>query len=199
MPRQEVYHSSTLGRIPLSFTGRRLMQNLREEFQRLLSIAIEKARNGQVGVSREWDRVSEARGRIAEYMSRLEARQGGWDKTAQMCGFEDTTQALNYLLTKQQKSELQRSGEPHSYWTRSRNEYVVGLIIEADRTIRTKRVEREPGSFITTEVQLGGSVQIAAYSMDEALDMALKQAHDHGFTELTKKDFDVRLVSVPEA
>lgn len=58
---QETYHSSTLGEIPLSFTGRRLLQNLRE--------AIEEYTTGAV---KGWEPLSRARGKIAKYMSELE-------------------------------------------------------------------------------------------------------------------------------
>lgn len=74
MPKQEVYHSSTLGPIPLSFTGRRLMQNLREAFQDLLQKRVEQTKRGQVGGQDDWTSVSEARGKLAQYMSKLEQR-----------------------------------------------------------------------------------------------------------------------------
>lgn len=70
--KQEVYHSSTLGPIPLSFTGRRLMQNLREAFQELLQKRVEKAKRGEFTTADDWNGVSYARGKLAEYMSRLE-------------------------------------------------------------------------------------------------------------------------------
>jgi len=82
--RQEVYHSSTLGRIPLSFTGRRLMQNLREAFQDFVraarlhekAIAIASIQHEPMPVNDvSWAKVSEARGRIVEYMSKLEGKQ----------------------------------------------------------------------------------------------------------------------------
>lgn len=75
-PTQEVYHSSTLGRIPLSFTGRRLMQNLREAFGEFLmqakKQAVAEAVTSQAYTAPKWDKVSEARGEIAKYMSKLE-------------------------------------------------------------------------------------------------------------------------------
>lgn len=71
---QEVYNSTTLGRIPLSFTGRRLMQNLREAVSELLTKAIDEAKKGERLNFRHinWEEVSKARGRIAQYMSKLE-------------------------------------------------------------------------------------------------------------------------------
>lgn len=59
---QEVYKSSTLGPISLSFTGRRLMQNLRE--------AVSDYMGGQTAVS--YHDLSKARGKIAQYISSLE-------------------------------------------------------------------------------------------------------------------------------
>lgn len=63
--KQEVYQSSTLGPIPLSFTGRRLLQNLREAMQKQLTSAA-------INAEYSWERISEARGELAQYMSRLE-------------------------------------------------------------------------------------------------------------------------------
>ena len=64
--KQETYQSSTLGAIPLSFTGRRLLQNLREEVEDLLK--------GRASiVSDEWKPLSRARGKLALYISELEA------------------------------------------------------------------------------------------------------------------------------
>ena len=74
MSRQEVYHSSTLGPIPLSFTGRRLMQNLRVAVQELLQKRTDEARRGQIGSQDDWSQVSRARGEIAKYMSDMEKR-----------------------------------------------------------------------------------------------------------------------------
>lgn len=74
MSKQEVYHSSTLGPIPLTFTGRRLMQNLREAVQELLQKRVEQTKRGQVGSQNDWEDVSKARGKIAQYMSELEKR-----------------------------------------------------------------------------------------------------------------------------
>lgn len=71
---QEVYHSSTLGPIPLSFTGRRLMQNLRDAFQEMLKVSCEAAKRGQVRPASDWEDVSKARGKLAQYMSQLEKR-----------------------------------------------------------------------------------------------------------------------------
>lgn len=68
MPKQEVYHSSTLGPIPLSFTGRHLLQALRTEFTDLVAAA----KDGKIV---DWQAVSRARGRIAQYMSQLEGKQ----------------------------------------------------------------------------------------------------------------------------
>lgn len=77
----EVYHSSTLGPIPLSFTGRRLMQNLREEVTALLKKAYRNGeqkwyRDGANPVSAEdWEPLSKARGELAKYMSKLESER----------------------------------------------------------------------------------------------------------------------------
>lgn len=77
----EVYHSSTLGPIPLSFTGRRLLQNLREEVTALLKKAYRNGeqkwyRDGANPVSAEdWEPLSKARGELAKYMSKLESER----------------------------------------------------------------------------------------------------------------------------
>lgn len=78
----EVYHSSTLGAIPLSFTGRKLMQNMRDEVQELLKKAYENGRRDvlehrarretHIVSSLDWEPLSRARGRLAQYMSKRE-------------------------------------------------------------------------------------------------------------------------------
>lgn len=62
---QQVYTSSTRGPIPLSFTGRHLMQSLRE--------AIADAINQQ-SYDCEGQQLSRARGRLVKYISHLERR-----------------------------------------------------------------------------------------------------------------------------
>lgn len=62
----EVYNSYTHGAIPLSFTGRRLMQNLREA----ITGAIKRGEYSDIR-----NEVSFARGELAAYMSKLEAGQ----------------------------------------------------------------------------------------------------------------------------
>jgi hypothetical protein len=68
----KVYHSSTLGPIPLSFTGRRLMQNLLVAIREMADKAVWNA-PGFYGLA--WDPVSRARGELARYISQLEARK----------------------------------------------------------------------------------------------------------------------------
>lgn len=66
--KQETYQSSTLGDIPLSFTGRRLLQNLREE--------IEDLTKGRASITTDdWKPLSRARGKLALYMSQLEQQK----------------------------------------------------------------------------------------------------------------------------
>lgn len=73
---QEIYHSSTMGSIPLSFTGRRLMQNLREAIEEAMARPINTPYPGrQDDCIKNWRPVSEARGRLAKYISELENRQ----------------------------------------------------------------------------------------------------------------------------
>jgi len=63
---REVYKSSTHGEIPLSFTGRHLLQTLR-------SAATAAIANGNW--HHDCNALSKARGELALYMSRLEARE----------------------------------------------------------------------------------------------------------------------------
>jgi hypothetical protein len=60
---KEVYHSTTHGPIPLSFTGRLLMQNLRFAIQKAIA-------RGDWHDPRE--EISFARGELAKYISALE-------------------------------------------------------------------------------------------------------------------------------
>ncbi len=57
---QQIYHSSTLGKIPLTFTGRHLMQSLREAIQ------------DAIALRHYGDALSHARGKLAQYISKLE-------------------------------------------------------------------------------------------------------------------------------
>lgn len=72
MLEQEVYKSSALGPIRLSFTGRHLLQNLREAMTELVAKVIKE--NKVVLGEQDWEPVSVARGQIAKYMGRLEQR-----------------------------------------------------------------------------------------------------------------------------
>lgn len=69
MTEKSVYKSTTMGDIPLSFTGRHLLQTLREEIQDY----VEQFRNRQPH-ERSWDGLSKARGKLAKYMSDLEKK-----------------------------------------------------------------------------------------------------------------------------
>lgn len=64
--KQEIYHSSTLGPIPLSFTGRRLLANLRE------AATSYTQQYWGTGKTPDYRSVSIARGAIAKYISDLE-------------------------------------------------------------------------------------------------------------------------------
>lgn len=68
---KSVYHSSTLGDIPLSFTGRHLLANLREAFEDYIK---ELRTRPAYALTPSWEPVSKARGKLAKYMSQLEAK-----------------------------------------------------------------------------------------------------------------------------
>jgi len=63
--KQEIYTSSTKGEIPLSFTGRHLLQSLREAI-------IEAIDEQDMGVNA--NHLSRVRAQVAEYMSILERK-----------------------------------------------------------------------------------------------------------------------------
>lgn len=77
--KQEIYRSEALGEIPLSFTGRHLLQSLRETIDEYTKKTLR--RHGadmftEVPHSAEdWKPLSIARGKLAQYMSKLEQRQ----------------------------------------------------------------------------------------------------------------------------
>lgn len=50
------------------------MQNLRDAFQEMLKVSCEAAKRGQVRPASDWEDVSKARGKLAQYMSQLEKR-----------------------------------------------------------------------------------------------------------------------------
>ena len=69
----EIYTSSTLGEIPLSFTGRHLLQSLREAITEALE---EQAKGGAPGFVYDLhdQAISRIRGKLAKRMSHLEQR-----------------------------------------------------------------------------------------------------------------------------
>lgn len=78
-----VYKSSTMGNIPLSFTGKHLLQSEREAVQDLLKKTYDngyadgtKQARKFTAPGRDWEPLSVARGRIAQRMSELEKKSG---------------------------------------------------------------------------------------------------------------------------
>lgn len=79
---REIYHSSTMGNIPLSFTGRHLLQQLRVEIQDLMKKVYNNGYDDGITNARkfpapgsDWEPVSRARARLAQYMSDLEEKR----------------------------------------------------------------------------------------------------------------------------
>lgn len=64
----EVFKSTVYGSIPLSFTGRRLLQNLRVAFGEYVDAYVARR-------SADYTQMSRCRGDIAKYISQLEANQ----------------------------------------------------------------------------------------------------------------------------
>ena len=95
----DVYKSSTLGAIPLSFTGRHLLQSLREAVVDAIEHAHKAGRDGRVIPSNNWHPISLARGKLAQYMSKLERnRQFG------AFGWRDP-EPLDVALKRQEEAE----------------------------------------------------------------------------------------------
>lgn len=115
MPR-EIYHSSTLGPIHLSFNGRRLMQNLREAVQEMLEAQLKCERLNHVPGSSLWEPVSLARGRIAKYISELESRAGSPFNEEPYDGHFGTASNIEYLnkhitaITEENKKLMAENG-----------------------------------------------------------------------------------------
>jgi len=174
MSKQEIYNSSTMGPIPLSFTGRHLLQSLREEIQMLVSDSVDAAKRGCVPKLNAWEPVSRARGRLAKYMSGLEKKQNA--------------PVLSAVSDKDLLDEVRRRGLPSASYVQiygcsqppALNEYLVTY------------VNHEP------KARLEGTVHVAAFTMEEALQQAVVRCRGQGY-DLKRTDFDVRLVSVPEA
>lgn len=85
---RDVYRSTTLGDIPLSFTGRHLLQTLRECVADALAAGDTNVNAGA---------LSRARGRLAHYMSKLEQKH----QTTFLCELtnEQLKQELDKRLT----------------------------------------------------------------------------------------------------
>lgn len=87
--KQEIYVSSTLGEIPLSFTGRHLMQSLREAIVEALP------------ENREYiQALSIARGKLAEYISSLERRLNKLDDLSSISTIDLTRELIKRLESK---------------------------------------------------------------------------------------------------
>lgn len=87
-----VYKSSTLGEIPLSFTGKHHLQNLRTALEDLIRKI--RARNGEY-YPNDWEELSRARGHIAKYMSELE-RKNDRHKSAADQNYGQTVQRPSF-------------------------------------------------------------------------------------------------------
>lgn len=70
--KQEVYKSTTLGEIPLSFTGRRLLANLRDAEDEAIATGDRETNH---------EALSVARAKIAKYMSNMEKAQNKQENT----------------------------------------------------------------------------------------------------------------------
>lgn len=208
---QEVYKSSTMGNIPLSFTGRHLLQSLREAFTEYLD-AIQKPGSVQY---KDWTRVSEARGRIAKYMSDLERKNNvPQDRQAVIAELRKDGYEV-HLPAPWQKTRAQLEEEVQALH-RERREFASVKLdpVYFQQYGRAKRPElneylltyvgphivfgKELHKPITTSIQLEGQMTVRANNMDEALDIGIRTAGERGYA-LTRKDFTVQLTSVPEA
>lgn len=100
--KQELYHCTATGEdIPLSFTGRHLLQNLREAIMDLSGIYS--------------SRVSEARGALAKYMSRLERRDTLKAASLQELVAEMQRRFQTVGQTGQTGQTVGLAGQPHAY------------------------------------------------------------------------------------
>lgn len=86
MSDRSVYKSSTGVEVPLSFTGKHLLQNLREasteEFGKVLkSLARNPDGSYAPMLQLNWEPISKARLAIAQHMSKLESKGGFDDRT----------------------------------------------------------------------------------------------------------------------
>jgi hypothetical protein len=191
---REVYKSSTMGDIPLSFMGRHLLQSLREAFS---DYAVKVAGRGAVPFT-AWDPVSLARGRIAKYMSDLEAK----NVPPSLNAFSDTQ-----LTMELRARDVARQGaanicgvsykQEHNYgwaqapkqspWAVQRYRYIVEYVGAGPLT----------SGPIKTHIKLVGSIRTEAVNMDFALDNVLQSCKDAGYN-LKREDFQVRLLGPVE-
>lgn len=94
---RDVYRSTTLGDIPLSFTGRHLLQTLRECVADALAAGDTNVNAGA---------LSRARGRLAQYMSKLEDKSK--DNTGFTDGMPNYEAFMSELTNEQLKHELDK-------------------------------------------------------------------------------------------
>jgi hypothetical protein len=215
--KQEIYRSSTLGPIPLSFTGRLKLQNLRDAMQTLLT----NVREAGGGYEHDWWKpVSEARGQLALYMSKLE--QG--KLTPECAGYEkhphpyQRPQTVNnvHLPPIPEGYELKQVGSITSIApvervqvdTALRMNFAIDDAVEAKpKRYRVRYIGHEhensreapfsarfvgTGRTIVTFVELEGSIDIVADTAESAVERAAAEAHNMGHV-VTVYDFAVQL------
>jgi hypothetical protein len=217
MSKQEIYRSSTLGPIPLSFTGRHLLQTLRDEMQRLINKLQE-----QQGCyhTNDWKPVSEARGRIAEYMSKLEQRvpPSPADVLQKLCDADLIGEFLRRGLKQEPVTYINLPPIPDGYELKHVGDITtiaplqeiraaatttlkMNFAIDDATELRTKyRVHFVGrGENIWRKVALkpegaqvyAGTLLVEANSMESALQLAVETAGKHGFL-VDHKDFSVQ-------
>jgi hypothetical protein len=202
---ESVYRSSTLGDIPLSFTGRHLLQGLRDEVTDLIRKAYD---NGKADVMRndglnrlstagtDWEPVSRARGRIAQYISNLEAKQERAKENAnELFGKFGPSVREAYENSRPTDELAFGSMYAQQYGHAKRvvkNEYRVEYIAKPGPAFSGPLTF---GKTVKTYLSFEGSVEVTAPTMDIALEMTVSKARELG---VTTKPTDWRVTMLRE-
>lgn len=216
---REVFRSSTMGDIPLSFTGRHLLQALRDEMTELLEgVKKRAARGSTLTLEGDWEPLSRARGRIAKYMSELEKKAERFflgevsatdlrdelvKRGAEVRRYNPVTNTVE--VTGDAAAHIQPRDAGVRFtppWQTAdlrfgsackpipgkplARRYLVEVL--EPQTIKAQ----ELGRGVITELQLGGSMEVNALSMDEAVEKVLAVAYNRGFVSLKRTDLSVR-------
>lgn len=175
---REVYHSSTMGSIPLSFTGRHLLQELREAVTEAITSACKRGSEHRMPLPGAWEPISRARGKLAKYMSELEKGRNEPPIDA----------AVHFATTEQLKAELAQRGYSVQVTLTGSVPSTPWKGIEAENR-RQKAASEEFTTYVLPDIPEGYSLNIVGGILSISKDMEV------GTISINSKDETVEQVA----